>query len=104
VLKFVTQFQYNESDKKMGLDDKIRFIEACIKANQSLDITYLKANNDKSKRMVTPTFVGEMVYQNKSYLGMKGFCHKAQEERAFRVDRILEIREGLKAVKKAVVG
>ena len=33
VLKFVTQFQYNESDKKMGLDDKIAFIEEVIKAN-----------------------------------------------------------------------
>lgn len=102
VLKFVTQFQYNESDKKMGLNDKVSFIEALIKANQSLEMTYLKANNDKSKRIVTPTFVGEMVYQNKSYLGMQGFCHKAQEERVFRVDRILEMQEILNVGKNRV--
>lgn len=93
VIKFMTQFQYQDSDNKMGLEDKIYFIKNLILNNQSLEMTYLKANNDKSKRVVTPSFVGEMVYQNKSYLGMSGFCHKAQEERAFRVDRILEMRE-----------
>jgi ATP-dependent exoDNAse (exonuclease V) alpha subunit len=102
VLKFVTQFQYNESDKKMGLNDKISFIEECIKANKFLEITYLKANNEKSKRIITPTFVGEMTYKNKIYLGMQGFCHQAQEQRTFRVDRILEMQEGLNTTKSPV--
>lgn len=93
VIRFITQFQYQESDKKMSLSDKTSVIEELIRNKQSFEITYLKANNDKSKRVVTPTFVGEMRYQNKDYLGMQGFCHKAQEERVFRIDRILEMRE-----------
>jgi predicted DNA-binding transcriptional regulator YafY len=37
--------------------------------------------------------VGEMEYQSKNYLGVRAFCMTRNEERTFRVDRILEIRE-----------
>lgn len=100
VIKFITQFQYAESDKKISLNDKISTIEGIIRNNQSLEMTYLKANGDKSKRIITPTFVGQLMYQNKPYLGMRGFCHSSQEERVFRVDRILEMREGGMEVRK----
>jgi len=103
VIKFITQFQYQESDKKMSLDDKVSFIKEFIMNNQSLEITYLKANNDKSKRVITPTFVGELTYKNKIYLGMQGFCHKVKEGRIFRVDRILEMQAIPNAAKSAVV-
>jgi predicted DNA-binding transcriptional regulator YafY len=42
---------------------------------------------------VIPEAVGEMEYHEKSYLGMRAFCTKRNEERVFRVDRILEIQE-----------
>jgi len=32
--------------------------------------------------------------RGKKYLGMQAFCLKRNEERVFRIDRILEIREG----------
>ena len=54
---------------------------------------YLKANNEKSQRRITPAVLGMMSYKGASYLGMKGFCHQSQEEKVFRVDRILEIIE-----------
>jgi predicted DNA-binding transcriptional regulator YafY len=37
--------------------------------------------------------VGEMEYGGKNYLGVHAFCLKRNDERVFRIDRILEIRE-----------
>ena len=51
--------------------------------------------DDKTTRVVRPKAVGEMEYRGKKYLGMRAFCLKRNEERVFRVDRILEIEEVL---------
>ncbi len=58
-----------------------------------LEIVYLKPNDEKMIRVVRPETVGEMEYRGKKYLGMRAFCLKRNEERVFRIDRILEIRE-----------
>jgi len=92
VVKFVTNFQYQESENKFSLDKKVELIEESLKGKKYLEIIYLKANNEKSQRIVTPTAVATMTYKDKSYLGMKGSCHKRQEDRVFPVDRILEIK------------
>jgi len=92
VVKFVTNFQYQESENKLSLDKKIEFIKESLQRKQSLEIVYLKANNEKSQRIVTPSDVGPMTYKDKPYLGMRGLCHKSQEDRVFRVDRILEMK------------
>jgi len=92
VVKFVTNFQYQDSENKLPLDKKVEFIEDSLKRRQSLEIVYLRANNEKSQRIVTPTAVGPMTYKDTPYLGMKGFCHQSQEDKVFRVDRILEIK------------
>ncbi len=54
---------------------------------------YLKPSDEKTTRVVRPETVGEMEYHGKKYLGMRAFCLKRNEERVFRIDRILEIRE-----------
>jgi predicted DNA-binding transcriptional regulator YafY len=54
---------------------------------------YLKPSDEKTTRMVRPETVGEMEYHGKKYIGMQAFCLKRNEERTFRIDRILEIRE-----------
>ena len=51
----------------------------------------LKLNDEKTTRVVRPEAVGEMEYHGKKYLGMRAFCLKRNEERTFRIDRILEI-------------
>ncbi|MBY0292659.1 MAG: AAA family ATPase [Alphaproteobacteria bacterium] len=92
VVKFITNFQYQESENKLPLDKKMEFIEDSVKRNKTLEIVYLRANNEKSTRTITPTFVGTLRYKEKAYLGMKGFCHQSQEDRVFRVDRILDMK------------
>jgi len=91
VVKFLTQRQYEISEKRLSLEKKIEIIERAIRAKKQLKIIYLKANDEKSKRAILPDFVGEMEYLGRTYLGVTGFDSKSQEERNFRVDRILEI-------------
>lgn len=90
VVKFLTQFQYKKSGKDLTLEAKIHILEKAIREKGKLEMTYLKANDEKSKRAVSPSFVGEMVYKGQPYIGFRGYCHKSQEEKVFRVDRILE--------------
>jgi len=56
---------------------------------------YEVMGDDMTTRVVRPKAVGEMEYRGKKYLGMRAFCLKRNEERVFRVDRILEIEEVL---------
>jgi hypothetical protein len=92
VVKFITNFHYQDSNNKLPLDKKVEFIEDSVKRNRSLEIVYLKANNEKSTRTITPIFIGTLSYKEKTYIGMKAFCHQSQEERVFRVDRILNMK------------
>ncbi|MFH1454664.1 MAG: AAA family ATPase [Armatimonadota bacterium] len=92
VVKFVTKYQYKISEKTCSTKDKIEIIENAIKSKSKLDVIYLKPNDEKSKRIIRPEFVGEMEYLGKTYLGVKAFCFNRKESRTFRVDRILEMK------------
>jgi len=91
VAQFLTRFQYLLSEARCSLDEKIRIIEGAIKDKKALQITYLKPNDQKSRRTVKPSYVGDMEYQGRNYLGMKAYCLERMDTRVFRVDRILEI-------------
>lgn len=91
VVKFITGYQYALSEAECPIDNKITIISEAIKKRTVLKITYLKAQDVKSKREITPHEVGEMEYNGKMFLGVKAYCHKRKEDRVFRVDRILEI-------------
>ena len=58
-----------------------------------MQMVYLRSNDEKTNRIIKPERFGEMGYQGKKYLGIWTFCMKWNEERAFRIDRILEIEE-----------
>ncbi|MFH1838055.1 MAG: AAA family ATPase [Candidatus Kuenenbacteria bacterium] len=91
VVKFVTQFQYQISEKNLSLDDKIKIIKQAIVNKNKLNITYLKSNDIKSKRAILPKKIGQMKYLEKSFLGIEAYCFERKENRVFRVDRILEL-------------
>ena len=92
VRDFVTRYQYRISEENCSTDEKLSIIKAAIKDKKILEITYLKANDEKSKRRLSPITAGQMEYKDKSYLGMEAFCHLRKEKRVFRVDRILDIK------------
>jgi hypothetical protein len=93
VMDFLTKYQYKKAEQSCSLDDKIEVIKRAIENEVCLEIVYLKPSDEKTTRVVRPEAVGEMEYRSKKYLGMRGFCLKRNEERVFRIDRILEIRE-----------
>ena len=92
VVRFLTNYQYDLSEKKMPLEEKLRMIKEAIKKRQKLEIVYLKSKDEKSKRVILPRKVGRMEYQGYEFPGVLAFCFKRGEERVFRVDRILEIK------------
>ncbi len=93
VTQFVTKYQYRISEQKIPLEKKIAMIEKAIESGKKLKIVYLKAKDEKSKRIISPSYVGELDYNGIPFLGVEAFCHKRGEDRVFRVDRILEIEE-----------
>ncbi len=91
VVNFLTKWQYAISDKNCSLDEKASLIKKAIEESSQVRIVYLKSNDEKSSRLVQPLTMGIMEYKNKKYLGMEAYCTKRQENRVFRIDRILEI-------------
>ncbi|MFC2042096.1 AAA family ATPase [Chloroflexota bacterium] len=93
VMDFLTKYQYKKAEQSCPVGDKIDIIRKAIENKLSLEIVYLKPSDEKTTRVVRPEAVGEMEYRGKKYLGMRTFCLRRNEERVFRIDRILEIRE-----------
>ncbi len=91
IVRFVTGYQYGISDRLCSFDDKIKLVEKAIQERKKLKIVYLKNNDTKSIRVITPHSVGEMEYLGKRYIGVEAFCHERNGARTFRIDRILEI-------------
>ena len=89
---FVTKYQYHLAEKRLPLHEKISFLEDAIKTGKQLEIVYLKTKDEKSKRVITPLFVGELEYSGKKFPGLKAFCTKRMDERVFHIERILEMR------------
>ncbi|MCX5833141.1 MAG: WYL domain-containing protein [Deltaproteobacteria bacterium] len=93
VVKFLTRFQYAQAERQCSREDRIMMIDAAIKGRKILEIVYLKAKDEKSRRAVRPLFIGDMEYKGHPFTGLEAFCLTRREKRVFNVDRILEIRE-----------
>jgi hypothetical protein len=91
VVKFLTNLQYNKAAQTLPREDKLQMIADAIAGKKDLEIIYLKAKDEKSKRMIRPLFMGEMEFSGHPFLGLTAFCLERREKRTFNVDRILEI-------------
>jgi len=92
IVRYVTGHQYGASEAALPLAEKINMIEAAIKDGGCLEITYLKAADEKSRRRVKPLSVGDRSYMDKKFKGMEAECLMRGGRRMFRVDRILEMK------------
>jgi len=91
-VKFLTSYQYMLSEKRMPMEEKIRFIEKAIKQGKNLEIEYLKPGDERSVRVVTPEKVVKEKYRGVEFMALKGYCHLRKQNRTFRIDRILRMR------------
>lgn len=91
IVKFLTRTQYDKAEQTCSHEDKLQMIHSAIKEKKNLDILYLKAKDEKSRRTIRPLFVGEMEYSGHPFWGLDAYCLMRKEKRVFNVDRILEI-------------
>lgn len=92
IQRFITEYQYRISETRQPLDAKVELIQQAIESGKDLEILYLKRSDEKSRRRVTPISVTGMEFQNRTFSGLRAYCHTRSEERTFRVDRILEMK------------
>lgn len=93
IVDFLTKYQYRKAQELCPVEKKVEIITGAIANKSVLKITYLKPNDEKSRRDIVPIEVGGMEYRGKQYLGIRAFCLTRNQERVFRIDRILEIEE-----------
>ena len=89
VVKFLTGFQYKKAHQKMPLEQKIEFIRLAIKEKARLEIVYLKANDEKTERVIKPTVLGEMEYLGRTFIGVKAFDFLRNTDTSFALPVIL---------------
>lgn len=92
VVKFITKSQYSQSALQMPLQEKVLLIERAIREKALLDLTYLKAKDEKSRRIVKPIRVAEMEFAGRPFTGLEAWCRLRGDKRVFNVEKILEVR------------
>jgi len=92
VVRFLTYFQYQKAEEKIPLEVKCQRIKEAIQKKRLLELTYLKPDDTKSRRLVRPESLGQMEYGGKKFEGLLAYCFLRKEERCFRLDRILELK------------
>jgi len=93
VVKFLTGMQYAKAAISLSREAKLALLADAIRQKKNLEIVYLKAKDEKSRRSILPLSVTDMEYNGHPFLGLAAFCLNRQERRTFNVDRILEIIE-----------
>jgi ATP-dependent exoDNAse (exonuclease V) alpha subunit len=93
VVKFLTRCQYDRAERQLPRKEKIKLLEKAIMRKQTLEIVYLKAKDEKSRRLIRPLVVGDMEYNGHPFMGLEALCMMRREKRVFNVDKILEIGE-----------
>jgi len=91
VVKFLTGLQYAQAARSLSREDKIKMLREAITENREIEILYLKAKDEKSRRVVRPITMGEMQYNGHDFLGLVALCSARKSKRTFNVDKILTI-------------
>lgn len=92
IMDFLTKYQYAQSEKRMPIAQKREIITQAINQKKDIEMTYLKSTDIKSIRIITPATVGEMLYGETKFIGMRGMCHTQKENMVFSVEKILELK------------
>ena len=93
IQKFITGYQYAQSEQRLSLREKMAMIQEAIRDRAAIEMVYLKNSDEKTTRTVWPIRAGEMIYAEKTFPGLVAYCGERKEERTFNVKRILEMRQ-----------
>jgi hypothetical protein len=92
VVKFLTGIQVQLAHNAWDGEAIVETLRRAIAEGTDLEMVYLKGNNTRTTRVVTPQSLGEMAYSGTAFPGLTAYCHLRHEVRTFNVDRILELR------------
>ncbi|UCD35487.1 MAG: AAA family ATPase [Nitrospiraceae bacterium] len=92
VVGFVTRYQYSRAAKELSLEERMSLLDRAIREEKKVEIVYLKAKDEKSRRTVIPRYAGELEYRGRKFPGLQAYCTSRGDERVFHVERILEMR------------
>lgn len=91
IVKFLTQYQYQKSQQNIPDYEKISLIKKAIKEKRKLKIVYLKAIDQKSKRVILPEKIYQAYYNGYAFIAVDAHCFLRKQKRTFNLRRILEI-------------
>lgn len=92
IINFLTSYKYEISEQEMPKEMKEEIITQAIENSKKLEITYLKPNDEKSKRIIKPIKIETIDFKGKKIKGITAYCEMRNEERFFKIERILEIK------------
>ena len=92
IVRFLTRYQYKKADERLSYPQKKVLIQEAISEGRDLEILYLKPDDTKSRRRVHPDSVEMLEYGGKRFEGLVAYCYEREDQRHFRIDRILELR------------
>ncbi|MBL0319251.1 MAG: AAA family ATPase [Alphaproteobacteria bacterium] len=91
IISFLSYYQHQQAEKECAANDKAIAIKQAIQESSELEIIYRKNDDTTSTYLVKPISVGSQQYLGKIFPGVVAYCGQHQEERMFRIDRIMEI-------------
>lgn len=91
IVKFLTEYRYRTYERKISYQEKQRIILDAIKNSKKLKILYLKPNDEKTIRVITPISIEKRIFNEKEVEGVVALCHSKNEHRFFKIERILDL-------------
>ncbi len=92
VVRFLTRYQYKKADEKLSYAQKRVLIAEAISEGRDIEILYLKPDDTKTRRRVHPDSVEMIEYGGRRFEGLIAYCYEREDQRHFKIDRILELK------------
>jgi len=92
IVRFLTRTQYKKADERMSYAAKVALIGEAIREGRDLEILYLKPDDTKSRRRIRAESIETLDFKGRRFEGVVAYCYKREEQRHFRIDRMLEVK------------
>ncbi len=92
IVRFLTRTQYQKADEKLSYAAKVALINEAISEGRDLEILYLKPDDTKTRRRIRAESIEMLDFKGKRFEGVVAYCYKREEQRHFRIDRMLEVK------------
>jgi len=92
VVRFITACQYEQAKKQLPLEERLALLHKAIREQKKIEIVYLKAKDEKSKRTIIPSHAGDLEYRGRRFPGVEAYCTDRMDKRVFHIERILDMK------------